>query len=277
MEHLTALAYYGGKSPYGYNKLCQWIINLLPPPKKHQTYCEPFAGMLGILLNRPKVSAEIANDSSNHITNLWTCLRDQPDELKRRLSLTLLSEHDFQRANRELDQSTGIEQAVNTAILISMSMNHTPYCLDSHFRVKYKPHGMRSEFEVFAELIPAIHKRIKDVRFLNRDALVILDRVKGLEDAVLYCDPPYIGAWTTPYGNNTLDFDAFKELLMVQKGKVAVSSYGDFYDDLGWHRHTKAGSVLAAHKNKNPERIEVLWTNYDPSIENRDLFSMMPE
>lgn len=273
---LTSLPYYGGKSPIASNRLCQWILSLLPVAEYETTYCEPFAGMLSVLLNRPRVSCEMANDSSKYIYNLWRCIRDYPHELKHRMSHTLISEHDYQRAVNELDQSCGVEQAMNTAILIISSMPHTPHCTKGNFRIRYESDNRRSIFDHFSEVLPALGERVRAVQFLNRDALTILDRMKDVENCVIYCDPPYMDAKVEAYGKNTLNHDDFKELLLVQKGKVSVSGYGNFYDDLlekGWTRHEKSTkSYQRVSDGTRTERIEVLWNSFDQRSHLPELF-----
>lgn len=272
---ITSLPYYGGKSPRANNRICQWILEHLPPATKKQTYCEPFAGMLGVLLNRPRVHCEIVNDSSEHIINLWRYLRSHPTEMERLLRNTLRSEAEFNRALRELDSSDGLEQALNVAILIIMSIGNTPYGLSPRkLSASYRPRGNSNcdPFGSFADAIPMLHERIRRVQFLCRDALEILDRLKDVEEAVIYCDPPYRGANLGYYGDNTTDFGALKELLKVQKGRVALSSYGNYYDDLGWQRQEKTTKINVVKCRRPQRRTEVLWTNYDPLAGDMDTF-----
>ena len=271
---LAGLPYYGGKSPRSSNQIGAWILKLLPSAEYRQTYVEPFAGMLGILLNRPKVETEIVNDSSEHIVHLWRSIRDYPQEMEHCFRNTLISESEFNRAVKELDESTGIDRALNTAIIIALSINNNLYNASS-FKTWYQSGQGRGRLYKLSETMPALHQRIKDVQFFCRDALSILDRTKNSERCIIYCDPPYKGSDLRAYGTNELDFDAFKDLLRIQKGRVAVSSYGDFYDDLeGWHRHEKKTRITVIGKDDACGRTEVLWTNYDPLHERRNLFSI---
>ena len=58
----------------------------------------------------------------------------------------------------------------------------------------------------------------------------------------------------------------FKSVLKEMCGRVAISGYGDMYDDLGWERHEYdclvRGAGRSSHKTVGTERTEVLWTNY---------------
>ena len=75
---LAALLYVGGKSalqPYGIGK---WVASLVP---QGDVYLEPFAGMLGVLLQRPRARREIVNDLNQRVINWWRTLQHHPDEL----------------------------------------------------------------------------------------------------------------------------------------------------------------------------------------------------
>lgn len=80
------LAYYGGKSPG--RPLTAWIASKLPPWEYQRLYCEPFAGMLGVLLTRKPTRLEVVNDANERIINWWTVIRDRPDEFGRMLDWT---------------------------------------------------------------------------------------------------------------------------------------------------------------------------------------------
>ena len=258
--------YHGGKSSRSHRQQCKWIVGLLPTPITKQFYCEPFCGMLGVLINRPKVHTEIANDKSERIMDLWTVLRDQPDELHRRLTLTLRHENQFHWAVENVDQLKGIDRAVAVAILITQSLEHTAH--GKRFGKEWK-----ASFDGGGDFpIPnlgnlySIHERIRKVHFHCDDALNIIDKVKDQKDYVVYCDPPYAGTLTSVYGaGNEVEHGALMECIRDSKAKVAISGYGDTYDDLGWIRNEKNVIFSSMGKSKvSSNRTEVLWTNYEP-------------
>ena len=45
------------------------------------TYCEPFAGSLGVLLQRDPVGHEVVNDNDGWLVNFWRAVRAAPDEV----------------------------------------------------------------------------------------------------------------------------------------------------------------------------------------------------
>ena len=63
---LAAMLYAGTKSGRSALGLGHWIAGQLPQSEQ-QTYVEPFAGMLGVLLARPRSQLEIVNDLDERV------------------------------------------------------------------------------------------------------------------------------------------------------------------------------------------------------------------
>ena len=82
---VRALGWVGGKSAFGAHKTGKWIADQLPPVGTTYTYVEPFSGMLGVLLQRPRHRREIVNDLDGDLINWWRAVRDYPRELGDRL------------------------------------------------------------------------------------------------------------------------------------------------------------------------------------------------
>ena len=82
------MGWVGGKSAYAATGTGKWIAGLLPPPGAAYSYIEPFAGMLGVLLQRQPARREIANDLDGDVINWWRVVRDYPAELGELLDWT---------------------------------------------------------------------------------------------------------------------------------------------------------------------------------------------
>ena len=72
--------YHGGKF-----LLAPWIIQHFPA---HRVYVEPFGGGGSVLLRKKRSYAEVYNDLDGEMVNLFKVVRDQGDELTRRIRLT---------------------------------------------------------------------------------------------------------------------------------------------------------------------------------------------
>ena len=107
-----ALGWIGGKSFYGTHKTGRWIAGLLPPPEATYTYVEPYAGMLGILLQRRPAKREIVSDLDADLINWWTVVRDEPEALAELLEWTPGWSSDlFAEACHNLDDPDPVRRA----------------------------------------------------------------------------------------------------------------------------------------------------------------------
>ena len=75
-----ALRYFGSKW-----RLTPWIIEHFAP---YDVYVEPFAGGAGVLLRKPPSALEVYNDLDGEVVNFFDVLRNETDELIRRIDLT---------------------------------------------------------------------------------------------------------------------------------------------------------------------------------------------
>jgi len=79
--------YHGGKW-----KLAPWILSHFP---QHRCYVEPFGGGASVLLRKPRSYAEVYNDLSGEIVNLFRVACDRGDELVRACELTPFARDEF--------------------------------------------------------------------------------------------------------------------------------------------------------------------------------------
>ena len=268
LNRLVAMPYFGGKSRKAINV---WLNSMIPH-EKDSLYCEPFAGMLGLLLSRPPAGNEIVNDLDNNIYIFWSAVRDYPDRLDHMIKHTLHCRQSFFEA-RELLKS-GKEKAdivkhawaVYVVIQhgITHGLGHTTYCV--YFgQGKKKMGGDR-----FSQRIMPLHNRLKDVQIENKDAVDLLERLSSLDYAVVYCDPPYEFADTYAYGQERVTREKMSEILLCQRGRVAISGYGAEWDHLGWNKKVFVvpfTGIGKGKKKRDPQRTECLWMNYDANVQ----------
>ena len=117
--------------------------------------------------------------------------------------------------------------------------------------------------------IEKISNRIKKVTILNRKAERVLEYLKNIPNVIIYCDPPYVSSYTSAYRHGQFDKNEIEKLLRQQRGKVAVSGYGDEWDCLGWDCFEYGVALTAFNsriKNfqKRRTRTEKLWVNFKP-------------
>ena len=263
---LRGLSWYGGKSAGRHGGAVSWI-NALLPHRYRQCYIEPYAGMLGVLLSRPRSQIEIVNDLNGRLVNWWLCVRDRTDEFARKLRYTPHSERLFHESLGLLDDPDPLTRAVafHNIILNSRTYSDPDNLAKSHFAISYSSTGRCDTAGRFVEQIDAIADRLRRVVILERDATQLLDRVKHRDNVLIYSDPPYRDAKGSNYAvMDGGDRDTLLELYAAQRGRVAISGYGDEWDALGWERNEFQTSATMCNTAEGdaPKRTEVLWTNF---------------
>ena len=87
---LAMLPWVGGKQA-----LFKTIIKRFPSDYRRRTYVEVFGGGGTMLLNKDRSVKEVFNDANGNLINLYRVVRQQPEELMRRLTYVLNSKADF--------------------------------------------------------------------------------------------------------------------------------------------------------------------------------------
>lgn len=280
-DALTGLMWVGGKSfksPTGTGK---WVASLLPPTA--DLYVEPFAGMLGVLLNRQPAMAEIASDLNGYLMNWWLVIQRPPlrAELAERVEGTpstsdgflhdarqWLAEWQPERDGRgvrlpDLEAAYHWTLVVCTAIFGEASIGGGPANL------RYGDGTRRSLPS--SERLRRLGDRLRHVQLVERDGLEVIRLVADKPGALVYCDPPYPSADASFYSAG-VDPGELAETLLTCRGKVALSGQAsDDYPALeaaGWvrsERETYRSSGWRSVGGGEMKRVvEVLWTNYDP-------------
>ena len=263
MEEPRPLRWYGGKYGYGKGK---WIASILPWEKK-TCYVEPFGGMAGVLLARQPVSVEIYNDLNNRVVNWWKSVRDHREEFSEKVEAMPLSRYEYEQAILNLDnpEISNLERALAFHCVVFMSMSSTDAATKGEYRIAYNP-SFGSFGRWRSERVAILAERIWNLQIECRDAITLMERIADEEGCVVYADPPYPTADTSPYVYMP-DFDKLSDVLLKQKGRVGLSGYGTEWDHLGWIKHERDALFRSMGKNnyeKSLKRVEVLWTNFVP-------------
>lgn len=250
-----ALRYYGGKF-----NLAPWIISFFPP---HLNYVEPCGGAASVLLQKPRSPLETYNDADGNVVNFFRVLRDQPDELIRKIRLT-----PWARAEYELSLTLcgdDIEKARQFFVMCWQAIGGQP----SGWR-KNKDHecrGGRKELtwyynEGHGDLLN-VAERFLNVQIENKSAIDLIDEHNN-ERTLFYFDPPYPEETRTFAKQYLLEVNTefhvtAADLLRTAVGYVVISGYAcplytELYERHGWQRHDKE-----AQTNSGGKRIESVW------------------
>lgn len=250
------LRYYGS----GWNR-ARWTVSHFPA---HAVYCEPCFGSGAVLLRKPAAKLEIANDLDGRVMNFFDILRARPDELLRALRLTPWHEAEYRRSlTPSLD---ALEDARRFFFTAWAGVKGGPNPGPSDFRWQKLDTRRSAAVRDTADLshLLAAAQRLKNVQFLNRDALSVIARMRGT-GALIYFDPPYLARTRTRKTGGYV-YEPGDEwhvtaagLLRAHVGPVLVAGYRsalyhDLYEVHGWTRVERAQGT-----NSGGSAVECLW------------------
>lgn len=255
------LRYHGGKW-----RLAPWIIEHLP---RRRVYVEPFGGGASVLMRKPRSYSEVYNDLDGEIVNLFRVMRDEPNELLRRVQLTPFSRGEFRESYEPSDDP--IEQARRTLFRAQAGHGSTGSTgRNTGFRANVTRSSTTPahDWRRHADTLPPAIERMRGVIIENAPAAEVVERYDS-PDTLFYVDPPYplltrtnTAKWDMIYRHEMTD-DQHRELaeqLHQVEGAVVLSGYPcDLYDlELypDWLRLERR-----AHTDARLERVEVLWLN----------------
>ena len=259
------MPYFGAKSTRGRNgRVARWIARILP---LRAGYCEPCAGMLGVLVARPPAKLEIASDADSLVINWWRAVREYPDRLEHLVENTPSSRREFGDAlsiirahvasgNDPAEPDIRLAWAFQAVVRYSLmhGVHGNPY-----YGIRRVPSGNNRGIPEVKRLAD----RLRYVQLETRDASATLEALADRPEYSIYVDPPYSAADTKAYGYDLQDRTRFAELLQAQQGAVAVSGYGTEWDSLSWER-TEFPAKYVDAKGDTTDRREVVWCNFAP-------------
>lgn len=175
---LAMLPWVGGKQA-----LFKTIIKRFPSDYRRRTYVEVFGGGGTMLLNKDRSVKEIFNDANGNLINLYRVVRQQPEELMRRLTYVLNSKADFLLTKEQ--------------IKLGQYRDPVQWAADYYQLIKQSYAGKGSTFggngrSMWAAfpLIDAICARLQYVVIKNADFGKVIP-ANDSPNTVFYLDPPY--------------------------------------------------------------------------------------
>lgn len=253
----TLLRYPGSKW-----NLANAIVELLP---EHKSYLEPYFGSGAVLFNKPSSPIETVNDLNVDVVNLFSMVRDRPEELAEKLFLIPYSRKIYDDVFTE-QPADDLERAVN--FVIKSVMSHGFRTIEksgwkNDINGREKAYAVR-HWNDLPDIIQDMTLRLKQVQIENRPALELIKRFDK-EDVCMYIDPPYVLSTRTrkQYSFEMEDSDHVELLDTISnsKAKILISGYDcDLYNSKlkDWHR-----LEFSATAEKGLKRTEVLWLNYE--------------
>lgn len=210
------MSWVGGKKA-----LREAVLARFPP--YYERYIEVFGGAGWVLFHKPPgADFEVFNDFNSNLTNLYRCVRDNPNRLKYKLRYVLNSREDFERLAmlhkhglfrrfHDFDRAAKFYQLIRYSYASS---------LDSYGS---QPHSMWNDFPQ----IDMAARRLQKVVIENKDFEKLI-RQYDRPVSFFYCDPPYYAteSYYKDVGFTKKDHIRLRDTLLACSGKFLVS-YND--------------------------------------------------
>ena len=237
-----------------------WSVGYMPA---HSVYCEPCFGSASTLLHKPAAKLEIANDLDGRVINFFQVLRARPGELVEAINLTPWHEGEYRAALAVADDP--LEDARRFFLTCWASVRGGPAAGPGDFRWQKKLTRRSAAVRDVANLGHLLQAaaRLKNVQFLQRDALDVIGRMAGT-GALIYFDPPYLASTRVNRRGYRHEPAAAwhveaADLLRAHGGPVIVAGYRSalyegLYEAHGWQRVERRQGT-----NSGGSAVECLW------------------
>ena len=180
----SPIKWVGGKS-----KLVNKLIPLIP---KHKCYVEVFGGAGWLLFAKEPSQVEILNDFDENLINLWSVIKNTPDQFIKSFEYTLVSRktfNEYKEKYKNNDFEDCIEKAHVFYYLVKAAfgsaMDRPRFGTGSQSR-----NGLR--IEQIKDDINEAYKRLQKVTIENKSFEDIF-KIYDSKDTFFYLDPPYRG------------------------------------------------------------------------------------
>lgn len=257
------LRYHGGKF-----MLSNWIISHFP---EHRIYVEPYGGGASVMMQKRRCYAEVLNDKSLEVVNVFQVLRDpeQSRELARLCALTPYSREEFDRTYEDDHGLPPVERARRTIFrsFAGFSSGSTIKKYKTGFRgtTKRTHTSPAHDWAIYPEYIPLFTDRLRGVTIESMHAPDLM-KAHDSPETLHYLDPTYLKSTRNSNGS-VYEFemteDDHREMAEVAKsmeGMVIISGYpSELYDQElfpDWGRSSRMTNA-----DSREPREEVLWMN----------------
>lgn len=240
-------------------RIADWIIEKMP---EHHSYLEPYFGSGAIFFNKEPSNIETINDIDEDVINLFKVIRNNTEELIKKITYTPYSRKEYDSAFIVDKQDDDIELARKFLIRCWQGIgSHSKYKSGwkNDVQGRERAYAVRNWYRL-PDRIYDIIDRLKEVQIENIPAVELIKRFNS-EKVLIYADPPYLmnTRMKNMYKYEMTD-EQHKELLealLQHKGPAMISGYdNDIYNKYlkNWNKYQI--NNLAEHGIK---RIETLW------------------
>lgn len=257
--------------------IASWIIQHFP---EHHSYLEPFFGSGAVLFNKKRSQIETVNDLDGYVTNLFSWVRDDPEQLARMVYWIPYARDSYEQAiaicKDELQVKDKAHSLVCAAAFCAKTMmgygfrtNETKVGFKRDVQGREAAYAANGWKKLPDKIIKAA-ERLRGVQIENRPAVQLIREFR-FQNVLIYADPPYVlsarSCSRAMYKHEMTDDDHAELLDALRKhpGPVIISGYAsDLYDDQlrDWYREE-----IKVRDQVGNKKQEVIWMNFQPCIQ----------
>lgn len=263
----TVLKYPGSKW-----STAEWLISNFPYGYEKMTYLEPFFGSGAVFFNKKRSVIETINDIDGNVVNLFKVIRDRADELAILIENTPWSRQEYKLSYENIGDE--LEDARRFLVRLWQAIGSKTSDITGWRNNIQALNGNVSQWSTkLPDRIVEVSERLKHINgFLvqidNQDAIKLIQR-HNRKNVFIYADPPYVLSTRSKriykHEMNDKDHIELLEVLLQHSGPVMISGYySELYDKTlkGWHIEKQTAICEGGG-----QRVEVIWMNYKPPIE----------
>ncbi len=264
LQAKAPFTWYGGK-----HRLAPHIVALIPP---HEMYVEVFGGSGAVLFSKQRARRlDVYNDRNSGAVSFLRVLRDRPEELAQRLTLTPYARQEYIRCRETWQQvDDEVERARRWFVATAQAYGGGGRSACTGWSANWPGVGSTPQAKLFARRIDSMLEfaaRLRGVQIECLDWRECITRYDG-DDVVMYLDPPYLPETrirATDYVHE-MDRDDHAELLarvVDLRATVIISGYeSEMYEEAlqGFERRTYNVPLLVTTSGGGrARRTEVVW------------------
>lgn len=245
--------------------ISEQIVPLIP---EHKSYVEPFFGSGAVFFTKAPSPIETINDLDHDVTNLFWCIREDPERIAWMVQATPYSREIYDDACEREESNGDFEKALNFLTRCWQGYGYRTSTEKDGWKNdvqgRERAYAVRDWNRLPDRVIWAA-ERLKQAQIENRPALEIIRRF-NCGKVFMYLDPPYVISsrkrGKKQYRKEMTDEDHEKMLkeLVNSKAKIMISGYEtEMYND---YLHNWAKSTFDSWTERGKPTKEIVWMNY---------------
>jgi site-specific DNA-adenine methylase len=228
--------------------ICSWILEKFPLGYEQMRYVEPFVGNGSFLLNKLKSEEEVVGDNNLGVIGIWRVLRDENKNFRNKISKLEYTEKYFNLLKNKNEQDK-FKQVFIDFVLRKMSKSGQKEIFDLIDKKK-----ANQFWKELAINLSKIEERIKDVYFISKKPVEIIQNFDG-PNAFCFCCPPPILA-DDKSAMTTDDYVNLTDSLKAYRGKVVFCG-----NNCSFYKRIFSEWKLIKNKN-NTKQNDYIWINF---------------